>query len=247
MRLGATLADLRLFHLMPYYAHLLSPVRNGLEPTAYDCAVSGSGVNDGSGAGGIASGSNRPTPAASGKYRRSAWRDRCRRRGWIRLSINLVLCLAFLPFAVFGWSLHSVLPGHDHSHCEHFHHGHFYSGHSQHGQIASSASKACCPSGDLGRDGNDSSRGSHAHSVDAGCGILSLADDTLPEVPLWSVSESHDCDLCKILSQLRFRKFTQPVLPTGDLPVPVAEIRLQNAVASAFSIYLLRGPPALAW
>lgn len=138
-------------------------------------------------------------------------------------SIHWGLLLAFLPFALLGWSTHVLMPGHDHSRCGHSH------------THVSTESSSCC------HDHEHSSHEGASHSHDP-AGMASGQTD----VDRWlsPALEDHDCQICKLLSQLRTSVLVGAV---GEARLPIqtfAEWRIQNAKLSALSAYFLRGPPA---
>lgn len=155
--------------------------------------------------------------------------------GWravrsLNLWVNLVLVAAIMPFGLFGWSLHSLLPGHDHSTCGHVStacaHSHSESSHSH----------------NHAHHHHDSVAG-HSHSVSPDGATSDVVTDTEPTSTPISMHSVHDCELCKVLQQLRSSHFQVQVFASGEIQIPLCWVRQQNAIVASLSAYYLRGPP----
>lgn len=155
--------------------------------------------------------------------------------GQIGVWVHWGLLLAFLPFAVLGWSAHGLMPGHDHSNCGHLH-----------SHLAATTS-ACCHEHSHPHESHTSDHGTHRHLADgrvADDGLLMTVATGSSDHWIVPAPADHDCQICKLLSQLR----TGVILDTpAETKLPAqtfAEWRIQNAKLAALSAYFLRGPPA---
>lgn len=141
----------------------------------------------------------------------------------LALLTNLLLVFSFAPFAILGWSTHYLLP-HEHG-------------------------DACCHIGATASHTHDASDAHHhgnhhhGHSHDYQVHEIALDSAELGDTTCWRAGSDHDCELCKLLTQLRYRQVASSDLAAGTTLTSVSELSLQNATLAALSIYYLRGPP----